>query len=194
MRTKWFNGEKKTRTLLKGLALFFSLALIGCAGHSAKPWVQPALADKPSVEDWRAYYVSQLRRNGAQVIHVGEEIRIVLRDDYLFNPDSANLRQNANPVLNWTAALIKTYTTVSIQVAGYSDNQNARAIAVALTTRQAQVVADSLWDKGIDTRLLSTVGYDERMRVDWNGYEPGRSFNRRVEICFRYYPRLKEYE
>lgn len=193
MLTKWFNIKEKTQAVGFLLTLCCSLTLAGCAGHSAHV-ASPASAPMATVEDKRAYYISQLTRNGAQVIHVGEEIRIILRDDYLFNPDSANLRGNANPVLTWAASLIKTYTTVSIQVAGYLDDQSQVAYSQALSTRQAQVIADSLWDKGIDTRLLYVVGKNQAAPVDWNGSFSGQSFNRRVEISFRYYPSFKGYE
>ncbi|OGO92837.1 MAG: hypothetical protein A3F10_04720 [Coxiella sp. RIFCSPHIGHO2_12_FULL_42_15] len=164
----------------------------GCAKKPKSVYIPPE--KKPTVEESRAYYIAELEKNGAQVIQVGEEIRVILRDDTTFIPDSANVRKEARPVLDWTAQLIKTYSKVDVKISGYLDNQGRGTYLAALSTRQAQVIANYLWDKGIDTRLLYAVGYNRLNPVDWNGTALGRSFNRRVEVSFRYYPHYESYE
>ncbi len=180
-----------------GLSLMTTFAILGgCASApkavASQPPVEAPAA--PAPEAVRAAALASLQRQGVQVIQLGEQLRIVLRSDYLFMPNSANVLDSAKPVLAQVAALIRTYTTESMQVAAYTDRQDAPDYAVALTTRQAQVVAKRLWQMGIDTRLLTAVGLGQANPVDWNSSVKGQSNNRRVEISFRFYPRLKVYE
>lgn len=184
--------QKNVKVKILWVVLFIMLGLSGCAKEQKVAYVAPE--PKPTIAEMRAYYVGQLERNGVQVIHIGEEIRIVFRDDYVFIPDSANFRKEALPLLDWTAKLMKTYDKINVKISGYLDNQGRSPYLQALSTRQAEVVANALWDRGIDTRLLYSVGYNQLNPVDWNGYAAGRSFNRRVEISFRYYPHYESYE
>lgn len=178
---------KKIRIVL---LLVATLVVVGCADK--KPFIPQH--PKASLEERRAYYVAELEKNDVQVIHIGQEIRIVFRDDFIFIPDSANLNESAKPVLDWAAKLMATYTKINVKVAGYLDNQGKRPFLQALSKRQAEVVSNYLWDQGVDARLMYSVGYNQLKPVDWNGSLKGRSFNRRVEISFRYYPRYKGYE
>ncbi len=185
--------------MIKFLIKVFSIALFGtalvaCASHEPPPepvFVPPPA--KPSLADVRATYLNQLERNGVQVIHIGETIRIVIRDDYLFVPGSANVLQSEMKVLRTVTLLMNTYDMVDVKVSGYWDNQLDETVAKALTTRQAQVVLNKLRYYGIDTRFLYAVGYGQSNPVAWNGSEQGRSLNRRVEISFQYYPKTKGY-
>lgn len=163
------------------LAIF----LAGCA-HKEPIYVTPA--PKPSLKQVRNHIISKLTKNDVQVIRIGEEVRIVIRDDFVFMPDSANIREEYKPTLSLVAKLMRTYDKINVKVAGYQDNQGKARFLQALSTEQAQTIAKFLWRHGVDTRLLYSVGYSNANPVSWNGDAEDRSYNRRVEISFRYYP------
>jgi len=183
--------KDKNKFYLSSLIFALSFGLLGCSHQSPTIYVLPP--QKMSIEKLRTTYIHTLQDQGIQVIHEGEEVRIVLPDDYLFEPDSANIREEYKPTLQVVAKLIKSYDKINVKVAAYLDNQSNQRYLQALSTRQAQVVSDFLWYHGVDTRLLYAVGYAHANAVDWNGDEMGRSHNRRVEISFRYYPHTALY-
>ncbi len=163
--------------------LGISLLLCAC---SEKIHDQPA--PKPSLSELRHRYIADLRDENVQVIHVGETMRVVLPSDNAFQPNSANLTNAYRPILHTIAKLIKTYETVNVKVAAYSDNVDSLSRQQALTTRQAQVIASYLWALNINARLTYAVGYNRENPVASNGHSGGRADNRRVEISFRFYP------
>lgn len=162
-----------------------ALLLSGCATRQSlyKPAPKPT-----TVAGIRRADIAELRGYGVQVIQLGETFRFVLMSDAVFNPDSANIRPEYRFILNTLAELINTYDKDDVQVAGYTDDQGNVPRQQALTTRQAQVIANFLWDKGIDSQLTYAVGFNRENAVDWNSTAHGRHNNRRVEISFRFYP------
>lgn len=177
---------KKSIVFLVSLGLVM-FALSSCAQNAGKIDHKKAL--KPAMKKMRKDLVKQLQHEGMQVIKLGETFRIVIASDNLFNPNSANIRGKYKLALNTVAKLMRTYQTVNVKVAAYTDNNGDMQRQQALTTRQAQVVASYLWSKKIDARLEYAVGYNRKNPVGWNDTVKGRHFNRRVEISFRYYPR-----
>lgn len=174
--------------------VLISVGLFACAGNTPqveKKFVAPA--EKPTLTEVRANYIQQLKNKQVQVIRMGETIRIVVLDDELFIAGSANIVPEYRDVLRTVTLLINTYETTEIKVSGYLDNQLAKEVSQALSTRQAQVVVNTLRYYGVDTRFVYAMGYGQENPVAWNGDATGRSLNRRVEIYFHYYPKMKEY-
>ena len=178
------------------ILMSMSISISGCASTPAKPAATPAISaiSDPDQTMTRAKALDTLTRHKVQVIHIGEQVRLVFRDDFIFEPHSANLLPMGKAVLGAAAAFIRSFTTERVQVTAYTDNQDPVVLANALTTRQAQVVAKQLWQYGVDTRLMSSLGLGQANPVDWNGSVQGQSHNRRVEVSFRYFPLYKSYE
>lgn len=172
------------------LILLLSVGLAACTKRHKTVFVPPV--PKLTLKQIRHHYVDLMERNKLQVIHVGEDIRIILLDDYLFQPDSANIRPTYDLALQTAAKFMLTYDKVSVKVSAYLDNRSSYKFSQALSTRQAQVVANALWSHGIDTRLIYAVGYNRLNPVGWNGGGL-RKYNRRVEVSFRYLPKHKSY-
>lgn len=185
-----------TKKIVNALSLMLvSFGLIACASQPPRP-AEPvfvAPTEKPDLREIREGYIKQLSDNHVQVIHVGETLRIVLRDDNLFIPGSANVLADGMKILRTVTFLMNTYDIVEVKVAGYLDNQLDSDVAKALSTRQAQVVLNKLRYYSIDTRFLYATGYGSANPVAWNGDASGRSLNRRVEISFQYYPKTRGY-
>ncbi len=139
----------------------------------------------------RHHELAVLRAQGIQIFIQGESVKIILPNNILFIPNSANLRDDSRPLLNDVSRLIKTYFVGRINVNAYSDDQAWPGAPhdrkLALTNDAAQTVASYLWQSGIDTRLIVAKGNSSQDSVASNATPDGRNFNKRVEITFRFY-------
>lgn len=151
----------------------------------------------PQEQQVRQCELALLTSLGVQVFTQGESVKIILPDSALFEVYSANLRYSARFLLNHVARLVKTYTIVNLKVSAYSDSEGWPGAPynqkLGLTNRQAEVVASYLWATGIDMRFITAKGYSETHPVAWNITPLGRSFNRRVEVTFQFYPHFVAY-
>jgi intracellular multiplication protein IcmN len=129
--------------------------------------------------------VDNLIYNGVQVIQVGDEVEIILPSNKFFFPDSANLNPTYGPILDKVAELIRSFDKVNVKVAAYRDNSDPWQRSLALSKLQAKKVANYLWKRGIDARLLYAIGYGQEMPIASNDTLKGRTMNRRVEITLR---------
>lgn len=181
--------------------VFFAVAavatislLAGCSAPTAGSWTYNRSTDEQKV---RQFELATLSSMGVQVFVQGETVKIILPDQALFEVYSANLRYDARFLLDHVSNLIKTYTVVNVKVKAYSDSEAWPGAPydqkLALTNRQAEVVASYLWASGVDMRLVTAKGYSAKQPVAWNVTPLGRSFNRRVEVTFRFYPHFVAY-
>lgn len=186
------NGRYGRKALLLLCTVVMIPFLSGCAQQPIHWHVQ-----KASITAQRQAGISSLENQGVKVIQLGETMRWVIPSDLLFQYNSANMIASDQNILNTAAQLLKTYSTVNVKIAAYTDNvvrsYGPANRKQALTMQQAQAVASYLWGKGIDTRLLYAVGYGQHDPVASNGTIKGRNINRRVEISFRFYLTPKAY-
>ena len=172
-------------------------ALAGCSHPVKKPVSRWVYSKSQSQKNIREHQLAILRAEGIQVFIQGETVKIVLPNEDLFVPDSANLRDESHALLNHVSKLIKTYTIVKVNVNAYSDDQAWPGAPhdrkLALTNKTAETVASYLWQSGIDMRFIAAKGFSSHDSVAWNGTPRGRNFNRRIEITFRFYPHLEVY-
>ena len=182
------------------LKRIFSLAVVvvasmGLLAACSKPaWTYNRSAHEQQVRQQELALLASL---GVQVFTQGETLKIILPDATLFEVYSANLRYSARFVLNHVSRLIKTYTIVNLKVSAYADSEAWPGAPynqkVGLTNRQAEVVASYLWATNINMRFVTAKGFSETRPVAWNITPLGRSFNRRVEVTFRFYPHFVAY-
>jgi outer membrane protein OmpA-like peptidoglycan-associated protein len=133
----------------------------------------------------------QLEASGAKVIQTGQQVRIIFLSDSLFNAQSANLTSSHPKTLDTLAELMKQLETTFVQISAHTDAKSKQFQNKALSTAQAQTVADYLWSQGLDARIFYSVGYGATDDVS-KGF-PGNSsqrLNRRVEVDFQYLPLL----
>lgn len=173
--------------------IFIAMFIAVSAGCAHKPQSISIPTGKEGLLQLRQSYINTLRKHGVQVIRVGETVKLVFRSDLLFNPVSANINPYYRRTLNEAAKLIKTYETVTVKVAAYSDNvryiTDPRNHKQALTARQAQVIGKYLYAYGINARLVYAQGYGDKHPTAINATASGRSVNRRIEVSFRFYPK-----
>lgn len=182
------------KQLITGIFAVSVGLLAGCAHKPQSLVIKPGM----SQAEQQCIYKKRLAQQGVQVVQVGETVAIVLPSDRLFNPNSANVQSCQSNTLNDVAGLIKTYAVASIKVAGYSDDQDYPATPqgrkMALTTRQAQVVASYLWSQNINARFAYAEGLGSLDPIAFNSTVQGKAFNRRVVVNFRFYaPEPKKY-
>ena len=117
----------------------------------------------------------------------GQEVRIALSADVLFDLDKAELRPEAKPALEKVAAVLKSYPKATAKIEGHTDGKGDAAYNKKLSERRAASVRSWLAANGVGMRM-STHGWGKDKPVAPNGLpggkdDPeGRQKNRRVEI------------
>ncbi len=130
-----------------------------------------------------------LLRGNVQIIKVGEDIMVVLPSHSFFYDNSSHLNEAFYPVLDDVATFMARYQTVTVKVAGYTDNQGDNTRNLALSREQAQAIAKYIQHQGIDARYIYATGYGEDFPIALNDTLEGRYTNRRIQITFREIPK-----
>jgi len=135
--------------------------------------------------DSRANIYDQLRNDGANLMILGDQVRIVIPSEHLFCEDTAELNPYAYHTLDLVVKVISRYPNRTITIASYSDPSLSHREAI--TQRQSISVMKYLWRAGINTRLLYAVGYGGKRPVAVAGEQiPGD--NDRIEISLEKLP------
>lgn len=183
---KWLKYAASTQWILP--AVMMALLLPAC-GTQKKP---PVVMGDPEYQ--RSLHVTaleqQLKSQGVNVVQVGQTIRLTILSQNLFNPYSANFNSNAPSILNTVAQLMLILQSTSAQIAGYVNTEYSAQVNRALSARQAQVVEDYLWSRGVDTRLMYAVGKGTKESLTFPSGGQRGDINNRIEIQFQYLPLL----
>jgi outer membrane protein OmpA-like peptidoglycan-associated protein len=107
--------------------------------------------------------------------------KIVLRG-VNFDFDRANIRADAEPILDAAVSTLQAEQPISIVVEGHTDSTGADQYNQDLSIRRATAVRDYLQKKGIDAGRMTIEGYGETKPVASNDTAEGRAQNRRVEL------------
>jgi outer membrane protein OmpA-like peptidoglycan-associated protein/opacity protein-like surface antigen len=99
-----------------------------------------------------------------------------------FEFDSDRLTPESKTILNGVAETLKSYTDISVEVAGHTDSIGTDAYNLGLSERRAIAVKTYLEARGAEGKRLSPVGYGETVPIDTNETDEGRENNRRVEF------------
>jgi outer membrane protein OmpA-like peptidoglycan-associated protein len=127
-----------------------------------------------------------------QVTETETEIRIELSGDVLFDFDKADIRPEAEPVLNRVAEVLVQHPDAAVTIAGHTDAKGSDSYNLKLSQRRAASVKDWLVaNGGVDGDNMRTRGFGESRPVarnanpDGSDNPEGRQKNRRVEISVR---------
>lgn len=124
------------------------------------------------------------RLPGAQVIEVGDYVKIVIESDRIFGVANDRLRRDPDPYLDYTADILNNYPKANVTISAFTDNIAAPGKDKELTQRQAQKVLAYLWYRGVDWRRMKAVGCGKEDTVATNRTARGSAANRRIEITF----------
>jgi len=121
----------------------------------------------------------------------GEEIRLSLPGDVLFDFDRSDIRPDARPVLNRMAELLRNYPRAPVDIQGHTDWRGEDSYNQALSDRRARSVQAYLAQQGVSAARLRPEGFGEvrpvapNARADGTDDPDGRQRNRRVEFVIR---------
>lgn len=114
-----------------------------------------------------------------------DELRVTVRNEILFDFDSASLRSSSRDELREMADVFNRYNDTNIVVQGHTDSTGSNAYNQRLSNRRADSVAGYLEDLGVRGSRIDAIGYGESNPKASNSSASGRQQNRRVEIYVR---------
>lgn len=110
--------------------------------------------------------------------------KIVLRG-VNFDFDKANIRKDAQVILDEAASILQRNADVMVSVEGHTDAVGTDAYNQKLSDRRATSVKSYLSGKGVSASRLTTRGLGESKPVSSNQTKDGRAMNRRVELLVK---------
>lgn len=109
-------------------------------------------------------------------------IIVTLKNEILFETDSAVLSHEAGNTLLDLNRVLKKYPANIIVVEGYTDSTGTVAYNKTLSEKRAKSVYDFIINNGLKTSSISYVGYGVSNPIASNQTAEGRAKNRRVEL------------
>ena len=123
---------------------------------------------------------------GVNVQRVGEdELKVTVKNDVLFDFNSASLRGASRDALNEMADVFQKYPDTTIRVEGHTDSVGSASYNERLSERRAGSVTRYLEGLGVRSSRIESVGRGESEPRASNNTASGRQLNRRVEIHVR---------
>jgi len=113
------------------------------------------------------------------------ELNVTVRNEVLFDFNSAGLRPASRTSLREMANVFQKYPNTTIEVAGHTDSIGSAAYNQRLSDRRAEAVATYLDNLGVNGSRIDAVGYGKSQPRATNSTAAGRQLNRRVEIHVR---------
>jgi outer membrane protein OmpA-like peptidoglycan-associated protein len=99
-----------------------------------------------------------------------------------FAPESADLDDRSQAVLNSAAESIKQVPGAQVQIVGYTDNDGSPEGNLALSQARADEVRDYLVGRGVPADDLTTLGRGEEDPLVPNDTPENKARNRRIEL------------
>ncbi len=153
-------------------------AIVGTLAGTAAGAIVGAMMDKQE---------RQLRAiNGVDVTRTADnELKVTVRNDVLFDYNSAGLRPASRESLREMANVFEQYPHTTIAVLGFTDSTGSASYNERLSERRAGSVASYIENLGVRGSRIDTIGYGESYPKASNNTPTGRQLNRRVEIRIR---------
>ncbi|MEP6706747.1 MAG: OmpA family protein [Pyrinomonadaceae bacterium] len=172
--------------LLVALLVFVSLALSQDETQRPDPAKNKILDLVFHVEDLAG------KAQDLEVKETGEEIRIDLAADVLFDFDKSDLKPAAQQTLHQAADIVRQKARGAVRIEGHTDSKGNDAYNKKLSERRAASVKSWLVEKeGLQKVPLTTQGFGATKPVaantkpDGSDDPAGRQKNRRVEIIIK---------
>ncbi len=114
---------------------------------------------------------------------VVEEGRIVILETIRFRPNSAELEEESEPILNQIALMLRKHKEIKrVQIGGHTDSTGSRELNMRLSRNRAASVRRHLIGRGIKPHRMTAEGFGPDRPIADNETEEGRAKNRRVEF------------
>lgn len=153
-------------------------AIVGAVAGTAAGAIVGAMMDKQERE---------LRQiDGVNVTRTSEdELKVTVRNEVLFDFNSASLRSGSKDSLREMAGVFEKYPNTQISIQGHTDSVGSASYNERLSERRAASVERYLENIGVSRSRLEAMGYGESQPRASNSTARGRQQNRRVEIHIR---------
>jgi outer membrane protein OmpA-like peptidoglycan-associated protein len=123
---------------------------------------------------------------GVEVTRPAEdEINVTMRNDILFDFNSAALRPEARTTIREMSDVFARYPDTRIVVEGHADAIGGDAYNQRLSEDRAENVADYVVNQGVARSRVVARGFGETQPKASNDTAEGRQLNRRVEISVK---------
>lgn len=113
------------------------------------------------------------------------ELKVTVKNDVLFDYNSAGLRSASRAALRDMADVFDKYPRTTILVQGHTDSTGSASYNQLLSERRADSVANYLENLGVRGARIDAEGFGESSPRATNGTASGRQLNRRVELHIR---------
>lgn len=182
-------GEATMKWTQRVFALLCSVALSTALLHSQ----QSGVGEKVKVLDL-IFHVEDTggKTEALQVRQSGNEVRIELAADVLFDFDKATILPKAEGTLQQAAQIIRDKAKGPVRIEGYTDAKGSDAYNQRLSERRAAAVKDWFANRGgLRNVAFATKGFGAQNPVapnkkpDGSDDPQGRAKNRRVEIILQ---------
>ena len=110
---------------------------------------------------------------------------VVTLGDVLFDTGKATLKPGAYATVDRLAQALKQSTDRKVEIEGHTDSVGNEDYNLVLSERRAQAVQAALFERGVSSEQITTLGKGEMAPVASNDTASGRQENRRVELIFQ---------
>jgi outer membrane protein OmpA-like peptidoglycan-associated protein len=110
---------------------------------------------------------------------------VVTLGDVLFDTGKATLKPGAYTTIDRLATVLKEDPQRKVMIEGHTDSVGSDEYNQQLSERRAASVQAALFERGVESSQVSTVGKGESSPVASNDDAAGRQQNRRVELVFQ---------
>ena len=129
---------------------------------------------------------------GAEIVRVGEGIKITFDSGLMFALNSSDLNQATKNNLSDLAETLKKYEDTDILIEGHTDSSGSESYNQTLSEKRANSVSGYLMTLGVSGQRLTTIGYGENQPISENETAEGRQKNRRVEVAIYANKKMKK--
>ena len=129
---------------------------------------------------------------GAEIVRVGEGIKITFDSGLMFALNSSDLNQTTKNNLSDLAETLKKYEDTDILIEGHTDSTGSEEYNQTLSEKRANSVSGYLMTLGVSGQRLTTIGYGENQPIADNETADGQQKNRRVEVAIYANEKMKK--
>ncbi|ABS24760.1 OmpA family protein [Anaeromyxobacter sp. Fw109-5] len=109
-------------------------------------------------------------------------ILVNMKNDILFDTNSADLKGEAVTQLTQVGDILAKYADDRIRIEGHTDSSGSDSLNEALSRKRADSVRTVLVSRGVREEQITVVGNGETKPIADNATKEGRAKNRRVEL------------